>query len=184
MAKHVICDTKKRLVFILGQIKPITATLVENALRELTKLHRLKPVNIFIRNEKGGDAYASLRIFQMIKNAHLKINTIADGAVFSGSFLILQAGQERFLIEGATPIFHMAEDFLFRHESFNAKRYMESAWSLLLIDAHQFLIFTERGRPVSEIAKLFRRNAKISAQQALELHLIDSILPKNKIPKI
>ena len=184
MAKHVICDVKQRLICILGQIKPITATLVENALRELIKSHRSRPINVFIENDRGGDAYASLRIFQIIKNSDLDINTIASGIVFSGSFLVLQAGKKRFLIEGSTPVFHMAEDFLFRHESFNAKRYMESAWSLLLIDAHQFLIFTERGRPVSEIAKLFRRNAKISAQQALELHLIDSILPKNKIPKI
>lgn len=184
MAKHVIFDTKKRFIYILGQIKPITATLFENSLRELIKSHHRRPINVFIRNDRGGDAYASLRIFQMIKNFHLDINTIAEGKVFSGSFLILQAGRKRFLIEGSTPIFHMAEDFLFRNESFNAKRYMEAAWALLLIDAHQFLIFTERGKPISEIAKLFKKNATISAKQALELNLIDGILPQSRIPKI
>ena len=88
------------------------------------------------------------------------------------------------MIEGSKLVFHMAEDFLFRDENFNAKRYIEAAWSLLLIDAQQFLVFTERGKPVSEIAKLFKRNAQISVQKALKLNLIDGILPKSKIPKI
>ena len=183
VAQHVICDIEKRFIFLRGQIKPISAILIENALQRLVKHNASLPICFFISSAEGGDAYASLRIFQMIRHSPLVINTIAVGVVYSGALLILQAGKKRFAVSGTKHNFHMAEDTFLKGQVFNAQRYMAAVDTLMLIDAGQFLIFTERGRPVAEIKRLFRSNAKISAQKALKLNLIDGIVSKNTVPK-
>lgn len=189
MAKHVICGIENRFIFVKGYICPKTLLLVKIALRRLLKNNFTKPIDFFISSE-GGDSNVTWGIMNLISNSGVSINTIVVGVANSAAFLILQAGEKRFAIEDATMRFHKAVktkrqvlDVLKKHE-LNVDVLSDLLNDLHLLDARQMVFFTYRGKPASEIARLFQENAQISAQMAKKLNLIDGILPKSKIPKI
>ncbi len=189
MAKHVICDIEQRFIFLKGDILPITQTLIENSLKRLRDIDSKKEINFYITGT-GGDSHASMRIHQFIRQANVGVNTICVDLVKSGSFLISQAGKKRFATKETDFGFHMAKDTrdgvgeAMKECDLNAKKHLEMAHNLLLLDAMQLFILGERGRPFSEIKKLLSKNAVISVPKALELNLIDGVFPKNKIPRI
>ena len=189
MAKHVICDVTNRFIYLQGDILPISATLVENALKRLLENDSHKPIHFYISGA-GGDCHASLRIFQMLVGSKAVVYTTAVGFVSSGAFLVLQAGEKRFATEEAALRFHMAKygkealAAVMKEKDMNAKTLTDLANDLRLIDARQLLIFTYRGKPISEISRLFGNNAQISAKKAKALNLIDGIVSKNTVPQI
>lgn len=184
MAKHVICNTQKRFIYIRGKIEAITFTLVKNSVARLVKRDSKSPINVFLES-KGGDFYACLSIFEFLKNLKLEVFTVAVDHVRSGAFFITQAGKKRFALDKKTTFeFHMSVKDLEKDMRFNAMELTALAITLQSIDAQQMLIFCERGRPVSQIQNLFFKNTRISVKEALKLNLVDGILPKNKIPKI
>ncbi|MEK7502983.1 MAG: ATP-dependent Clp protease proteolytic subunit [Patescibacteria group bacterium] len=184
MAKHVICDTQKRFIYIRGKIEAITFTLVKNSVARLVKRDSKSPITVFLES-KGGDFYACLSIFELLKNFKIDVFTVAVDCVRSGAFFITQAGKNRFAVDKKTTFeFHMSVKDIPKDMRFNAIELTALAITLQSIDAQQLLIFCERGRPVSQIQNLFFKNTRISAQMARQLKLIDGILPKSKIPKI
>src|SRR3989344_2266392 len=185
--KRVVYDIKRRFIFLNGDIRFITFTLVENAVKKLQSHNSKKPINFFI-NTEGGDFYASLQIYQLLKRTPVKFNTIAVDFANSGGFLILEAGDKRFAAGKETTFgFHRAKethgsiDMLFKetNNDINAQILSACLQELLLIDAQQIIIFSEKGRPISKVKSLFLKNTEISAKQALKLNLIDGILPKS-----
>lgn len=191
LGTRVVCDIKKRFIFLNGDIRFITFTIIENAIKRLRSHDSKKPINFFITTE-GGDFYASFQICQLLRRTPIIINTIAVDFANSGGFLILQAGNKRFSTKETTIGFHRAKEthgsiealFKENNNDVNSEVLLSRVRELMMIDAQQLLIFGERGRPITKIKELFSKNAEISAKQALELNLIDGILPKNKIPKI
>ena len=184
MAKHVICDIHKRFIYISGKIEAITFTLIKSSVARILKHNQKNPINIFLES-KGGDFYACLSIFEFLKNSKSEIFTVAVNHVCSGAFFILQAGTKRFAFDKKTTFeFHMSEKELIKNLRLNAVGLTALVLTLQTIDAQQLIIFCEHGRPISEIQNLFHENTRISVQKALELNLIDGILPKSKIPKI
>lgn len=183
MPEHVICSVDQRFIYIRGKIKAITFVLVKKAFARLIKHNSRRPINFFIESV-GGDFYACLRLFNFLRQVNVSITTIAVRDVRSGAFFILQAGKKRFAVKGTTLEFHMSVKYILKDVWLNAVELTALAMSLGMIDAQQLLIFSEQGSPVAEIQRLFHRDARISAKRALELNLIDGIIPKSKIPKI
>ena len=184
MAKHVICDVNKRFIYIRGKIEAITFVLLKGSVTRILKHNQKNPIIIFLES-KGGDFYACLSISEFLKNLKSEIFTVAVDHVRSGAFFILQAGTKRFAINKKTTFeFHMSVKEFTKNLRLNAMELTALALTLQTIDAQQLIIFCERGRPISEIQNIFHKNTRISVQKALELNLIDGILPKNKIPKI
>ena len=189
LERHVICNIEKRFIFLREGIFPITQTLITNAIKRLQDADPNKKINFYITGV-GGDSHVSFRIYQAMRRTSMVVNTICVDFVKSGSLLISQAGKKRFATEETKFIFHMARDTedgimeVLKNEDLNGEKHLKMAKNLFLLDAMQLLILGEKGRPFSEIKNLLSTNAEISAEKALQLNLIDGILPKSKIPKI
>lgn len=64
-----------------------------------------EPIRLFI-NSNGGNAYDALALFDIIKQSKTPVHTIAIGWCMSAGLWIFMAGQERYVGEHATLMFH------------------------------------------------------------------------------
>lgn len=79
----------------------ITPVDVSKALKDV------KSNNVYIViNSSGGDVYASIEIYNMLKGLNKNITTVISGRAFSGAHVIAMAGSERLIYENSQGLAH------------------------------------------------------------------------------
>lgn len=150
---------------------------VESILKKMDSKNN-KPITFYISG-LGGDFYAFLKLHHFIISMRSPVIFAPFKRVKSGCFYITQSGRSCVSLPGARFEFHHAVD---QYLTEDTKRVIMSQLDyairidkLKLVDAVQILLFTQRGRPISKIADLFAREARIGVTMARQLGLVDGI---------
>ena len=181
---RVICDRENRRIWILGLVSSVTCERVIAYLDILTK-ESLASIKIILSGE-GGNFFSCLEIYQILKmiGSKCEITTIGYKQVYSGAFLIFQAGNERLAVNGTKFILHQAVMPLesLTGDELNADRLYELTRMLDKLDAIQFLIFTLRGKPMDDMKRFLRHKVIFTAQQARKFGLADQVIEAKNLP--
>ncbi len=150
----------------------------------LTK-ESLASIKIILTGE-GGTFFPCLEIYQALKmiGSKCEIITIGYKQVYSGDFLIFQAGNERLAVDGTKFILHQAVKPLesLIGDELNAGKLYELARTLDRLDAIQFLIFTLRGKPMDDMKRFLMHKVIFTAQQAKKFGLADRVIKAENLP--
>lgn len=162
-------------IYITGEITQKSFRSFANKL--LTHGHY--KVNILL-NSDGGDAYAALAYFDLIKNSQKTIFITATGLVASAAVLILAAGQHRHMTTNSWVMVH--EDSVAVEEGMNVSqierdaahsRRLETQWSEILSSV--------TNTTVDKWNELHKAETYLNAKECLELGLIDKIVGNGSI---
>ena len=183
--KHVVYDVHKREIWLSGEIVKKTYRLLKTAIDKISRHYAGAPIRFFISTIGGRSDFAQ-KIYWLINQSRVPIETVAVNEVISAGFFILQAGKRRLAFPKVTIRFHQAENNpadLKKLDKFNADVLGTNVEYLKEVDAVQKFIFISRSRSVQKILELFSREAVVSARTAKKLHLIDEIIKAKRRPK-
>lgn len=171
---------KERIIFLGTAIDDQVANLIVAQLLYLdSENHR--PINMYI-NSPGGVIYAGMAIYDTMKMLKSPVSTMAMGFTGSMGTIILTAGAtgQRYALPNATIHMHPAGG--------GAKGYTEDVriafneQERLQQKIYQ-VIALQSGRDVEEVARAFRNDHFMNAEEARAFGLVDEVLnPSAALP--
>jgi ATP-dependent Clp protease protease subunit len=169
---------KDRIVFLDGEINDQSADLVVAQLLFLDGQDSEKDINLYI-NSPGGSVTAGLAIYDTMQYLKSNIQTICIGQAASMAALILAAGTDtkRFVLPSSRVIIHQpwgGAQGQARDIGIQSKEIVR----LKKITINYFSKHTGKGPEI--IARDMERDFYMSAQDAVEYGVADSILERKK----
>jgi len=172
---------KDRIVFLDGEINDVTADLVVAQLLFLDGQDTEKDVNLYI-NSPGGSVTAGLAIYDTIQHLKSDVQTICLGQAASMAALILTAGTpgKRMILPSSRVLIHQpwggaqgqARDIgIQSREIIRLKKMIIEYFAL------------HSGKTTEQIASDMERDFYMSAQDAVDYGVVDSILKREKTGK-
>lgn len=168
-------------IFLNGEID---AKLSEDFLLEMLYYEQERPndpVNIFV-NSPGGNVQSGLMILDIMKNTKLTVNLICCGIAYSMAAVILAAGQNgrRYAYPHAQIMIH--EPLLSGGVGGSATNIREISESIMKTrDTLNGILAEHTGRSVEEINKATSFDNYMSAEEAIEFGICDSIMDRNAV---
>jgi len=172
---------KDRIVFLDGEINDQNADLVVAQLLFLDGQDIEKDINLYI-NSPGGSVTAGLAIYDTIQHVKSDVQTICLGQAASMAALILTAGTagKRVILPSSRVLIHQpwggahgqARDIGIQSKEIVRLKKM-------LIEYFAF----HSGKPIEKIASDMERDFYMSAQEAVDYGIVDSILTREKTGK-
>jgi len=169
---------KDRIVFLDGEINDITADLVVAQLLFLDGQETEKDINLYV-NSPGGSVTAGLAIYDTIQHVKSDVQTICIGQAASMAALVLTAGTKgkRMVLPSSRVLIHQpwggahgqARDIGIQSKEIIRLKKM-------LID----YFAKHSGKTADEISLDMERDFYMSAQDAVEYGIVDSILTRDK----
>lgn len=168
-------DTQKREVFLTGEIVEDSVEYVDTRLRLLERIvssEEEKTATIVV-DTAGGDAYSMWGIIDLIRLSKMKVNTLGRGKIMSAGAFIVIAGKHRQMYRNSTMMIHdlragtggafkdMINDF--NHMG----KIQQKVYDFLASHSCKTKGWWE---------EKLQRDFYLSADEALELGLIDEIL--------
>lgn len=172
---------KDRLIFVVGPIDDYVANLVVAQLLFLESENPDKDISLYI-NSPGGVVTAGLGIYDTMQFIKPDVSTICVGQAASMGALLLAAGQEgkRYCLPNARVMIHQPLGGVQGQASDIAIHAEET----LKIRARLNRILAKHThQPEDVIAKDTDRDNFMSAEKALDYHLIDKIIEHRKTTK-
>jgi ATP-dependent Clp protease protease subunit len=169
---------KDRIIFLDGEINDLSADLVVAQLLFLDGQDTEKDINLYV-NSPGGSVTAGLAIYDTIQHIKSDVQTICLGQAASMAALILTAGStgKRMVLPSSRVLIHQpwggahgqARDIgIQSREIIRLKR--------MIID----YFAKHSGKTAEQIASDMERDFYMSAQDAVEYGIVDSILTRDK----
>lgn len=169
---------KDRIVFVDGEINDLTADLVVAQLLFLASQDAEKDIDLYI-NSPGGAVTAGLAIYDTMQIVQPDVKTICVGQASSMGALLLAGGAagKRMALPSSRILIHQpwggvqgqASDISIQaREIIRMKR----------MTVEYFARHT--GKPVERVAQDMERDFFMSAQEAVEYGLVDTILERRK----
>ena len=168
---------KDRIITLYGPVDDLTAEIITDSLLILESEDPEAPVTMFI-NSPGGSVTAGMSIYDTMQYISCPVRTIATGLAASMASFLLAAGEpgQRMAMPNAEVMIHQPLGGMQGQASdmdIAAKHILKTREKL-----NQIL--SERcGQPLKKIAKDTERDNWLSAEEALQYGLIDSIVAKN-----
>ncbi len=167
---------KERIVFIDGEITDATADLVVAQLLFLEAEHPEKDINIYI-NSPGGSVTAGLAVYDTMQYISCPVRTICLGQACSMAALLLAGGSKgkRSILPNARVMIHQpyggaegqASDIIVANKELQR---IKKATTRILAE--------HTGKSDEEILKAIERDFYLSAEEALEFGIVDSVVRK------
>ena len=169
---------KDRIVFLDGEINDITADLVVAQLLFLDGQDTEKDINLYI-NSPGGSVTAGLAIYDTIQHVKSNVQTICLGQAASMAALILTAGTagKRMILPSARVLIHQpwgGAQGQARDIGIQSKEIVRL--KKLIIE----YFAKHSGKTIEQISSDMERDFFMSAQDAVEYGIADSILTREK----
>jgi len=169
---------KDRIVFLDGEIVDQSADLVVAQLLFLDGQDSEKDINLYI-NSPGGSVTAGLAIYDTMQYLKSNIQTICIGQAASMAALILAAGtaEKRFVLPSSRVIIHQpwgGAQGQARDIGIQSKEIVR----LKKLTINYFSKHT--GKDPEQVARDMERDFYMSAQDAVEYGVVDSILERKK----
>ena len=165
---------EERIVFLWGEINPVSAGSLIMRLLELQAKSRDRDVNLYI-NSPGGSVDDTLAIYDTIQFLSSDVATFCVGQAASGGALILAAGTKgkRFALPHSKVMIHQpwggvtgqaADIQIQAEEILKAKRLLNE------------ILAKHTGRSVDQIEEETERDRYLSPTEALEYGIVDEIV--------
>jgi len=169
---------KDRIVFLDGDINDISADLVVAQLLFLDGQDTEKDINLYI-NSPGGSVTAGLAIYDTIQHVKSNVQTICLGQAASMAALILTAGSagKRMILPSSRVLIHQpwgGAQGQARDIGIQSKEIVRL--KKLIIE----YFAKHSGKSIEQISSDMERDFYMSAQDAVEYGIADSILTREK----
>ena len=146
----------------------LTGAVNDEMFKTLMRSIDQTPSTILI-NTEGGELYAALAIYDLIRSELPKVTIIACGACMSAGMIIMQAGFKRVAYENAQIMVHYGED--------SNTSVGELKHNIHLSEIHAQILAKRSFVPVKKIKTAwFVRDTYMTAEQALNYGLLDYVL--------
>lgn len=165
---------KERIVFILGEINEQSANLVVAQLLFLESENPDKDINLYI-NSPGGSVTAGLAIFDTMRFIKPDVSTLCMGLAASMGAFLLSAGEKG-------KRYSLPNTRIMIHQPLGGARGQASdieiqAREILFLKEHLSKLLAEHtGQPVEKIYRDTDRDNFMSAREAVDYGLIDSVV--------
>lgn len=165
-----------RIIFLGSEIDDYTANVIQAQLLYLSSTDPEQDISIYI-NSPGGSVYAGLGIYDTMQYIDSDVSTICTSLAASMAQVILCGGTsgKRFALPHARVMLHQPSTGVYGQESDIAITAKEIA---TLKKELYTIISNHTGQSIKKIAKDADRDHWMTAQEALEYGMIDSILTK------
>lgn len=170
-------DVSNKKTWIEGDIDEKQADKLSKNLAILDANQSSKPITIIL-NSSGGDVTEGLRMYNIIRNCNNYVRIIVEGKAESMATIVLQAADERVLLEDAHLMVHIGvEGFAVDHPE-NVKRWKDKAEAdcKRTEDIYLKKIKQKKKRYTrNDLKQLLNFDTILSAKEAIELGLADRI---------
>jgi ATP-dependent Clp protease protease subunit len=174
---------KERIIFLGTPITDQVANLIVAQLLYLSREDPEREIQMYI-NSPGGMIYAGLAIFDTIRQIPAPVMTVAVGLTASFGTVLLTAGSRgrRFALPSAT--IHMHQPWSSGGGGQATDIEIQAREILRQRDLLNKILADRTGQPLDRIEEDTDRDMYMTAQQAVDYGLIDSILnPPDKADK-
>lgn len=165
---------KERIIFLSGEVNDVTASLVVAQLLFLESEDSNKDINLYI-NSPGGSVSAGMAIYDTMKYIKCDVSTICVGVAASmGAFLLAGGAKEkRYALPNSEIMIHQPLG-----GTHGQATDMEiDVRHILSIKENLIKILADNtSRSYDEVYRDCERNNWMSAQQAVEYGIIDSVV--------
>jgi ATP-dependent Clp protease protease subunit len=164
----------ERIVFLGTPITEDIANLVVAQLIHLESEDPDKDISIYI-NSPGGSVYAGLAIYDAMQFIKPQVQTICVGVAMSMGALLLAGGADgkRMALPNSKILIHQVSGG-FQGQATDIEIHAKE-----IIDVRQRLdeiIAKHTGQPLEKVAKDTERDYFMSAEEAVEYHIVDRVL--------
>ncbi|WP_197490126.1 ATP-dependent Clp endopeptidase proteolytic subunit ClpP [Rheinheimera sp. SA_1] len=169
---------KERVIFLTGQVEDHMANLIVAQLLFLESENPEKDIYIYI-NSPGGSVTAGLAIYDTMRYIKCDIATVCVGQAASMGAFLLSGGTKgkRYCLPNARVMIHQPlGGFQGQATDFE----IHAREILTIKEKLNRLMAEHTGKTYEEIVKATERDNFLSAQQALEYGLIDTIFVKSE----
>jgi len=171
---------EERIVFLWGEIQPVSAGGLIMRLLELQAKSRDREINLYI-NSPGGSVDDTLAVYDTMRFLSCPVATYCVGQAASGAALILAAGStgKRFALPPSKIMIHQpwggvsgqaADIQIQAEEILKAKRTLNELMAELT------------GRPIEQIEQETERDRYMTPVEAKEYGIVDEIIQPEKQP--
>ncbi|MCS6764329.1 MAG: ATP-dependent Clp endopeptidase proteolytic subunit ClpP [Candidatus Protistobacter heckmanni] len=167
---------KERVVFLVGEVNDQTANLVVAQLLFLESENPDKDISLYI-NSPGGSVSAGLAIFDTMRFIKPDVSTLCMGMAASMGVFLLSAGAKgkRFALPHSRIMIHQP---LGGARGQAADIEIQAREILYLREQLNQIFAGNTGQPIEKIARDTDRGNFMSAQQAQEYGLVDTVIAK------
>ena len=163
-----------RDIFVFGRLENEVALPTIKKLLKFNERDQKTPINLYI-NSSGGNGYNADGIIAVMHSIEAKVNTICLGHALSGACEILAAGTgNRSAYEFATLMFHQT---LWEAEGDITNLEIQAVQGRRFREAQIELLHRASGQSKDVIRKDIERDFYLTADEALNYGLLDSIIP-------
>ncbi|HPE87946.1 MAG TPA: ATP-dependent Clp endopeptidase proteolytic subunit ClpP [Spirochaetia bacterium] len=169
---------KDRIVFVDGEINDLTADLVVAQLLFLASQDAEKDIDLYI-NSPGGAVTAGLAIYDTMQIVQPDVKTICVGQASSMGALLLAGGAagKRLALPSSRILIHQPWGGV-QGQASDISIQAREIIRMKKMTVEYFAKHT--GKPVDRVAQDMERDFFMSAQEAVEYGLVDSILERRK----
>ena len=171
---------KERVIFLVGTVSEMTANLVVAQLLFLESENPDKDISFYI-NSPGGSIYAGMAIYDTMQFIKPDVSTLCTGMAASmGAFLLASGAKgKRFTLPNSRIMIHQPSG----GSQGQASDIEIQAKEILYLRARLNSILADRtGQTIEQIAKDTDRDNFMSAEQARDYGLVDSVLTSRVAP--
>jgi ATP-dependent Clp protease, protease subunit len=167
---------RERIIFINQPIDDAIASLVVAQLLFLQSEDGERDINMYIHSG-GGSITAGFAIHDTMRHISAEVATIAMGMTGSMATFLLASGTpgKRIALPNATIHFHPAGGYGFGGSSPDIEIHVRNL--LDMQERGNRLMAKYTGQPLEKIRDDFQRDRYFTAQQALDYHLVDEVMP-------
>ena len=169
---------KERIVFLVGPVNDNVASLVTAQLLFLESENPKKEINFYI-NSPGGLVTSGLGIYDTMQYIKSPVSTLCIGQASSMGSYLLAAGEKgrRFSLPHSRIMVHQPSAGFQGH----ATDIQIHAKEILSLNERLNQIYSKHtGKSVKEIAQALERDKFMTAEEAKDFGLIDSVVEKRK----
>ena len=165
---------KERIIFLVGQIEDHMANLVVAQLLFLEAENPSKDISLYI-NSPGGVVSSALAIYDTMQFIKPDVSTLCIGQAASAGALLLSGGapKKRHCLTHARVMIHQVMGGV---QGQSTDIQIHAAETKRIGDTLNSILAKHTGQSIEQIEKDTNRDNFMSAQQAVDYGLIDSIL--------
>ena len=169
---------KERIVFLVGPVNDSVASLVTAQLLFLESENPKKEINFYI-NSPGGLVTSGLGIYDTMQYIKSPVSTLCIGQASSMGSFLLAAGEKgkRFSLPHSRIMVHQPSAG-FQGQATDIQIHAKEIMSLK--ERLNIIYSKHTGKSVKEIAQALERDKFMTADEAKEFGLIDSVVEKRK----
>ena len=156
--------------------------ILDEFLRDLDTLAGMDTITIHI-NSIGGDAFASIAIYNRLRALYADITVIVDGVAMSGGSLIMCAANTVQANPSSLIMVHQCWTYFW--DRVNSDNLIAASEKLAAIDRSQAEIYMAKtGKSMDEVLEIMRGERYMTGREAMELGFVDELVDQNVDPDI